>query len=107
MRRPAGTSWTSSAAGSPAGSRPRPRASRRARAAPRREPETKGSSKSAAKAKTAQLLVDRNDMITEEVAQRLEDAGIEEVLVRLPLTCEARYGVCRRGYGRPLAPARP
>ena len=42
-------------------------------------------------------------MITEEVAQRLEDAGIEEVLVRSPLTCEARYGVCRRCYGRNLA----
>jgi DNA-directed RNA polymerase subunit beta' len=55
------------------------------------------------KAKTSPLLVDRNEMITEEVAQRLEDAGIEEVLVRSPLTCEARYGVCRRCYGRNLA----
>ena len=46
-------------------------------------------------------------MITEEVAQRLEDAGIEEVLVRSPLTCEARYGVCRRCYGRNLASGEP
>src|SRR4029079_13945308 len=30
-------------------------------------------------------------------------AGIEEVLVRSPLTCEARYGVCRSCYGRNLA----
>ncbi len=67
-------------------------------AAPMRDPGAKG-----AKAKTAALLVDRNDMITEEVAQALEDAGIEEVLVRSPLTCEARYGVCRRCYGRNLA----
>jgi DNA-directed RNA polymerase subunit beta' len=64
-------------------------------AAPMRDP--------GSKAKSAPLLVDRNDMITEEVAQRLEDAGIEEVLVRSPLTCEARYGVCRRCYGRNLA----
>ena len=74
---------------------------------PRRRRSKKGSKKADAKAdskaKTAPLLVDRNDMITEEVAQRLEDAGIEEVLVRSPLTCEARYGVCRRCYGRNLA----
>ncbi|MEZ0241229.1 MAG: DNA-directed RNA polymerase subunit beta', partial [Chloroflexota bacterium] len=55
------------------------------------------------KAKNPPLLADRNEMITEEVAQRLEDAGIAEVLVRSPLTCEARYGVCRRCYGRNLA----
>jgi DNA-directed RNA polymerase subunit beta' len=68
-------------------------------AAPMRDPGTKG--------KNAALLVDRNEMITEEVAQRLEDAGIEEVLVRSPLTCEARFGVCRRCYGRNLATGEP
>src|SRR4029079_14299295 len=64
-------------------------------AAPMHDPNAKG--------KDPVLLVDRNDMITEEVAQKLEDAGIEEVLVRSPLTCAARYGVCRRCYGRNLA----
>ncbi|HEY2887421.1 MAG TPA: hypothetical protein VGJ17_02315, partial [Candidatus Limnocylindrales bacterium] len=59
------------------------------------------------KAKTPPVLVERNEMITEEVAQQLEDAGIEEVLVRSPLTCEARYGVCRRCYGRNLATGEP
>jgi DNA-directed RNA polymerase subunit beta' len=68
-------------------------------AAPMRDPN--------GKAKSAALLVDRNDMITEEIAQKLEDAGIEEVLVRSPLTCEARYGVCRRCYGRNLASGEP
>jgi DNA-directed RNA polymerase subunit beta' len=64
-------------------------------AAPMRDPSSK--------AKSAPLIADRNDMITEDVAQKLDDAGIEEVLVRSPLTCEARYGVCRRCYGRNLA----
>ncbi len=68
-------------------------------AAPMRDP--------GSKARSAPLLVDRNEMITEEVAQKLEDAGIEEVLVRSPLTCEARYGVCRRCYGRNLASGEP
>ncbi len=49
------------------------------------------------------LIVDRNVEITEEIASRIEAAGIQEVLVRSPLTCEARYGVCRACYGRNLA----
>jgi DNA-directed RNA polymerase subunit beta' len=49
------------------------------------------------------VLVDRNVEITEELAVRIEVAGIAEVLVRSPLTCEARYGVCRACYGRNLA----
>ena len=51
----------------------------------------------------AALLADRNDEITEEIARAIADAGIDEVLVRSPLTCEARYGVCRACYGRNLA----
>jgi DNA-directed RNA polymerase subunit beta' len=49
------------------------------------------------------LLVDRNEQITEEVARAIDDSGVDEVLVRSPLTCEARYGVCRACYGRNLA----
>jgi DNA-directed RNA polymerase subunit beta' len=55
------------------------------------------------KAKNPPLLVDRNELITEEISVAIEAAGIDEVLVRSPLTCEARYGVCRRCYGRNLA----
>jgi DNA-directed RNA polymerase subunit beta' len=53
--------------------------------------------------KNVQTLVERNQDITEEVARLIDDAGIDEVLVRSPLTCEARYGVCRSCYGRNLA----
>jgi DNA-directed RNA polymerase subunit beta' len=49
------------------------------------------------------LLVDRNEMISEEAAARIDEAGVDEVLVRSPLTCEARHGVCRACYGRNLA----
>ncbi len=49
------------------------------------------------------LVVDRNQEITEEIAVRIDAAGIAEVLVRSPLACEARYGVCRSCYGRNLA----
>jgi len=49
------------------------------------------------------LLVDRNELISEENAERIDLAGMDEVLVRSPLTCEARHGVCRACYGRNLA----
>src|SRR6187397_2977027 len=49
------------------------------------------------------FLVERNELISEEAAQRIDEAGVDEVLVRSPLTCEARYGVCRACYGRNLA----
>ncbi|MGH2477844.1 MAG: DNA-directed RNA polymerase subunit beta', partial [Candidatus Limnocylindrales bacterium] len=55
------------------------------------------------KGEEAPVLVERNEMITEEVAATIDEAGIDEVLVRSPLTCEARYGVCRACYGRNLA----
>jgi DNA-directed RNA polymerase subunit beta' len=49
------------------------------------------------------LLVDRNELVMEDAAERIDLAGIDEVLVRSPLTCEARHGVCRACYGRNLA----
>jgi DNA-directed RNA polymerase subunit beta' len=51
----------------------------------------------------APLLLERNEEITEQVAARLDALGVHEVLVRSPLSCEARYGVCRFCYGRNLA----
>jgi DNA-directed RNA polymerase subunit beta' len=56
-----------------------------------------------ARGRNARLLVDRNQLINEETARAIDAAGIEEVLVRSPLACEARYGVCRSCYGRNLA----
>ncbi len=51
------------------------------------------------------VLVERSGQITQEIADVIadEDSGIDEVMVRSPLTCEARYGVCRACYGRNLA----
>ncbi|HEY3523109.1 MAG TPA: DNA-directed RNA polymerase subunit beta', partial [Candidatus Limnocylindrales bacterium] len=55
------------------------------------------------KGEEAPVLVDRNQEITEETARSIDEAGIDEVLVRSPLTCESRHGVCRFCYGRNLA----
>ena len=48
-------------------------------------------------------IVERNQEIDEVLARAIDDAGVDEVLVRSPLTCQSRYGVCRTCYGRNLA----
>jgi len=52
---------------------------------------------------TGEVLVAPNEMITEEVAQSIIDAGLTEATVRSVLTCQSRYGVCVACYGRNLA----
>ena len=49
------------------------------------------------------VLVQAGELISEEVAQHIEEAGIESVRIRSVLTCEARRGICRKCYGRNLA----
>jgi len=49
---------------------------------------------------TGEILLDRNTEIGTEEAQKLVDAGVTEVPVRSPLTCESFRGVCQFCYGR-------
>jgi len=56
---------------------------------------------------TNELIVDVNEEIDDEKAAAIETAGIEEVRIRTVLTCEARYGVCQKCYGRNLANNKP
>ena len=46
---------------------------------------------------------DAGTMLDEATVQRLEDLSIDQVLVRSPITCDVRYGVCSQCYGRDLA----
>ena len=41
-------------------------------------------------------------LLDERLVDRLEAAGIDEVRVRSPITCETRYGICSLCYGRDL-----
>jgi DNA-directed RNA polymerase subunit beta' len=52
---------------------------------------------------TGELIVGRNSELSEAVVAAIDESGIDEVLVRSPLSCEARQGVCRLCYGRNLA----
>ena len=55
---------------------------------------------------TNELLVESVQEISEEIADAIEAAGIEEVEIRSVLTCESKRGVCAKCYGRDLASAR-
>jgi DNA-directed RNA polymerase subunit beta' len=50
-----------------------------------------------------ELIVEANQMIGDDAAERIERWGIQEVFVRSPLTCELQLGICAQCYGRDLA----
>ena len=56
---------------------------------------------------TGEILINRNETITPAKADQLVAAGITEIPVRSPLTCEAQRGVCRMCYGDLAATDQP
>jgi DNA-directed RNA polymerase subunit beta' len=56
--------------------------------------------------KTGEILIARNEEITEPLVEKITAAGLTQVYVRSPLTCESRRGACRFCYGRDLARGR-
>ncbi|MBX3183055.1 MAG: DNA-directed RNA polymerase subunit beta' [Polyangiaceae bacterium] len=52
---------------------------------------------------TGEVLVANNTELDEHLVRTIEDAGIEEVVIRSVLTCQTRRGVCAMCYGRDLA----
>ncbi|MFR9270323.1 MAG: DNA-directed RNA polymerase subunit beta' [Clostridia bacterium] len=52
---------------------------------------------------TGEILVEQDCEISEDVASRIEDAGIESVAIRSVMTCHSKTGVCAKCYGRNLA----
>jgi DNA-directed RNA polymerase subunit beta' len=55
---------------------------------------------------TRERIVGSGEEITEEIAEEIENAGIETIRVRSVLTCEAKEGLCVKCYGRNLATGR-
>jgi len=51
---------------------------------------------------TGEVLVERNEEIDELIAVAIEDAGVEAILLRSPMTCQLRQGICTLCYGRDL-----
>ena len=51
---------------------------------------------------TRAVLVPAGQMLDEDTLDDLEAAGVDEVKVRTALTCETRFGICAKCYGRDL-----
>src|SRR5262245_56162376 len=52
---------------------------------------------------TGETIVKENEMITWDMARKVEGLGVDKILVRSPMTCQAPLGVCRLCYGMDLA----
>ena len=56
---------------------------------------------------TGELIVDRNEIYSEEIIAKLQEASAPGVMARTPLVCEAKRGICRMCYGMSLATWEP
>ena len=52
---------------------------------------------------TKEVIIEKGELITEAIADKIIKADIEEVEIRNVLTCKTEHGVCRKCYGRNLA----
>jgi DNA-directed RNA polymerase subunit beta' len=51
---------------------------------------------------TRAVIVPAGNMLDEDAIEEIEAAGVDEVRVRTALTCETRFGLCAKCYGRDL-----
>ena len=56
---------------------------------------------------TGDILIEKGDYFTDEIALEIDHAGLEEVYVFSPMTCELRQGICTKCYGMDLARGKP
>jgi DNA-directed RNA polymerase subunit beta' len=52
---------------------------------------------------TGEIIVNENELITEDITVEIIEAGIDKVWIRSAFTCNTRHGVCKKCYGRNLA----
>ena len=51
---------------------------------------------------TQETVIAAGELLNEDLVEKVEQLGIDEVRVRTPLTCDVRYGLCAKCYGRDL-----
>ncbi|MDO5357465.1 MAG: DNA-directed RNA polymerase subunit beta', partial [Conchiformibius sp.] len=52
---------------------------------------------------TGVTLVEAGTLLDEKLVDMIDGSGVDEVKVRTPITCQTRYGLCAKCYGRDLA----
>ena len=51
---------------------------------------------------TGEVIGEYNDVLNQELARKIAAAGVQEIKVRSPLTCELQHGICSKCYGLDL-----
>jgi len=64
-------------------------------------------SKDVVNPESSETLYEAGTLLDEDMVDNIESLGIDEVHVRTPLTCETRYGLCVKCYGRDLGRGGP
>lgn len=57
--------------------------------------------------KNGNVIIAQNEFVTDEIAKKIVEAGIEQVSIRSLFTCNSRYGVCAKCYGKNMATNTP
>ncbi|MBM7666178.1 DNA-directed RNA polymerase subunit beta' [Solibacillus kalamii] len=52
---------------------------------------------------TGAVIVERDGLITQDIARVIDDANIKEITIRSAFTCNTKHGVCKKCYGMNLA----
>jgi len=52
--------------------------------------------------KTGEIIIERNEMISRPSIKKINDAKLEDIKIRSPLTCELKHGLCQKCYGLDL-----
>ena len=52
---------------------------------------------------TGEMILERDGLITEDIARVIIDAGFETITIRSAFTCDTKHGVCKKCYGINLA----
>ena len=48
-------------------------------------------------------IIEAGTLLDEKLVDLIDNSGVDEVKVRTPITCQTRYGLCAKCYGRDLA----
>ncbi|HWQ46403.1 MAG TPA: DNA-directed RNA polymerase subunit beta' [Longilinea sp.] len=51
---------------------------------------------------TGEIIAERNEMLDRECIRKIVSAGVQDVFVRSPITCELVHGICAKCYGMDL-----
>jgi DNA-directed RNA polymerase subunit beta' len=56
---------------------------------------------------SGEIIVEADNIITNDIASRIESAGLEEIWVKSPMTCALQNGICQKCYGTDLSSRQP